>query len=179
MKTIHFASLLVCLFHSTAVVAADPLTHSIEPRWFAVEPMNVEDAPLRTTPLLSRETWGWIIMGVGAVGVAQGFGILTGLADPVAITETKKGDPVRVGAYCNDGTTSNSTGSGACSGHGGVSSWRTSRPNREVITGYGDPTVDGLGIMTMGLAIAGGGYVLIRPRTGSKTMLTAEFSRPF
>jgi len=30
---------------------------------------------------------------------------------------------VRVGAYCNDGTTSTATGSGACSGHGGVRDW--------------------------------------------------------
>ncbi len=30
---------------------------------------------------------------------------------------------VRVGAICKDGTTSTATGSGACSGHGGVSQW--------------------------------------------------------
>lgn len=30
---------------------------------------------------------------------------------------------VRIGAYCNDGTYSNATGSGACSHHGGVSQW--------------------------------------------------------
>ena len=29
----------------------------------------------------------------------------------------------RVGAVCNDGTTSSATGSGACSWHGGVSYW--------------------------------------------------------
>jgi hypothetical protein len=29
----------------------------------------------------------------------------------------------RVGAICNDGTRSNSTGSGTCSGHGGVRTW--------------------------------------------------------
>jgi len=29
----------------------------------------------------------------------------------------------RTGCLCNDGTTSNSTGSGACSGHGGVYCW--------------------------------------------------------
>lgn len=29
----------------------------------------------------------------------------------------------RTGAICNDGTTSSATGSGACSGHGGVSNW--------------------------------------------------------
>lgn len=29
----------------------------------------------------------------------------------------------RVGAVCNDGTTSNATGSGACSSHGGVDYW--------------------------------------------------------
>ncbi len=30
---------------------------------------------------------------------------------------------VRTGAICKDGTTSTSTGSGACSHYGGVSSW--------------------------------------------------------
>ncbi|MBL7877433.1 MAG: hypothetical protein JNL53_17340 [Cyclobacteriaceae bacterium] len=30
---------------------------------------------------------------------------------------------VRVGAKCKDGTTSTATGSGACSGHGGVKEW--------------------------------------------------------
>ena len=29
----------------------------------------------------------------------------------------------RVGAMCNDGTRSNSTGSGTCSNHGGVNYW--------------------------------------------------------
>ena len=32
----------------------------------------------------------------------------------------------RVGAVCNDGTTSTATGSGACSHHGGVRCWQYS-----------------------------------------------------
>jgi len=32
----------------------------------------------------------------------------------------------RVGAVCNDGTTSSATGSGACSHHGDVSCWQYS-----------------------------------------------------
>lgn len=33
-------------------------------------------------------------------------------------------DPAnRKGAKCNDGSTTNATGSGACSGHGGVDYW--------------------------------------------------------
>lgn len=32
----------------------------------------------------------------------------------------------RVGALCNDGTTSSATGSGACSHHGGVQCWEYS-----------------------------------------------------
>ena len=32
-------------------------------------------------------------------------------------------DNVRIGAICNDGWYSNSTGPGACSHHGGVSGW--------------------------------------------------------
>jgi len=30
---------------------------------------------------------------------------------------------IRIGAICNDGTTSKATGSGACSHHGGVKEW--------------------------------------------------------
>lgn len=30
----------------------------------------------------------------------------------------------RTGAVCNDGTSSSATGSGACSGHGGVDYWK-------------------------------------------------------
>ena len=32
-------------------------------------------------------------------------------------------DCVRIGAVCNDGTTTSATGSGACSHHGGVDHW--------------------------------------------------------
>ena len=32
-------------------------------------------------------------------------------------------EKVRIGAICGDGTKSNATGSGACSGHGGVKEW--------------------------------------------------------
>ena len=32
----------------------------------------------------------------------------------------------RIGAVCNDGTSSTATGSGACSHHGGVSCWKYS-----------------------------------------------------
>ena len=37
-----------------------------------------------------------------------------------------QGDRHRIGAVCNDGTTSTATGSGACSHHGGVSCWQYS-----------------------------------------------------
>jgi hypothetical protein len=37
-----------------------------------------------------------------------------------------QGDRYRIGAVCNDGTTSTATGSGACSHHGGVSCWQYS-----------------------------------------------------
>lgn len=37
-----------------------------------------------------------------------------------------QGDRHRIGALCNDGTTSTATGSGACSHHGGVSCWQYS-----------------------------------------------------
>ena len=36
------------------------------------------------------------------------------------------GDPNIVGATCTDGTSSSATGSGACSHHGGVSTWTCS-----------------------------------------------------
>lgn len=38
-------------------------------------------------------------------------------------TPANSAQRVRVGAICNDGTTSTATGSGACSHHGGVSCW--------------------------------------------------------
>ena len=38
-------------------------------------------------------------------------------------TPVNSDDCVRIGAVCNDGTTSSATGSGACSGHGGVDHW--------------------------------------------------------
>lgn len=41
---------------------------------------------------------------------------------------------IRVGAVCNDGTSSSATGRGACSHHGGVSYWRTkSKSSVEII----------------------------------------------
>jgi hypothetical protein len=45
-----------------------------------------------------------------------------------SITCKEESDPVsstreRIGAICNDGTTSTATGSGACSSHGGVKEW--------------------------------------------------------
>jgi hypothetical protein len=43
-----------------------------------------------------------------------------------ADTATPAGPRVRVGALCNDGTSSNATGSGACSHHGGVKCWKYS-----------------------------------------------------
>lgn len=39
-------------------------------------------------------------------------------------TSTNPSEPgPRKGAVCKDGTTSSATGSGACSGHGGVDHW--------------------------------------------------------
>ena len=37
--------------------------------------------------------------------------------------ECDNNDSKRVGCMCNDGTQSTATGSGACSGHGGVDYW--------------------------------------------------------
>ena len=38
-------------------------------------------------------------------------------------TNSDDNSGVRIGAVCNDGTTSTATGSGACSHHGGVDYW--------------------------------------------------------
>lgn len=40
----------------------------------------------------------------------------------------------RIGAVCNDGTTSSATGRGACSHHGGVKYWRTKSKINYTIT---------------------------------------------
>jgi hypothetical protein len=51
------------------------------------------------------------------------------LASSLFITTCKEEDSPtassgeRIGAICNDGTTSTATGSGACSHHGGVKEW--------------------------------------------------------
>ena len=39
------------------------------------------------------------------------------------ICDTAEPGGERIGAVCNDGTTSTATGSGACSHHGGVDYW--------------------------------------------------------
>ncbi|WP_158974419.1 hypothetical protein [Cellulophaga sp. L1A9] len=48
-----------------------------------------------------------------------------GISQPVTTKPHKKAVPttVRVGAICNDGTSSKATGRGACSHHGGVAYW--------------------------------------------------------
>lgn len=49
------------------------------------------------------------------------------LASAVAFGGTAaQSDRHRIGAVCNDRTTSKATGSGACSHHGGVSCWQYS-----------------------------------------------------
>jgi hypothetical protein len=48
------------------------------------------------------------------------------LAGAMAFGGAAQGDRHRIGAVCNDGTTSTATGSGACSHHGGVSCWQYS-----------------------------------------------------
>ena len=180
MKVIHALITFSAMFYSPTTRAMDAdFGAPIDARWIDVKVGEQMEFPTHPTPVLSRETWGWIMVGVGAIGVVNGLGILTGLAEPVANTKTVRGDPVRVGAYCKDGTASSATGSGACSGHGGVSSWKTSRPEKEVVTGYGDPTVDGIGIMTLGLAMAGGGYFLIRPRKAENGTFVAELNASF
>jgi hypothetical protein len=45
--------------------------------------------------------------------------------------EVARSQGVRVGANCRDGTTSSATGSGACSQHGGVESWRYAEGPKE------------------------------------------------
>lgn len=42
---------------------------------------------------------------------------------PTYSTRSYNVEKVRIGAVCNDGTTSQATGSGACSHHGGVAYW--------------------------------------------------------
>ncbi len=50
-------------------------------------------------------------------------------ADPLSEQEQQtSAEAERTGAICNDGSTSSSTGSGTCSGHGGVSEWLQDTP---------------------------------------------------
>jgi len=59
--------------------------------------------------------------------VARTMLLLVALASVTALGASETQAPRhRVGAVCNDGWTSNATGSGACSHHGGVSCWKYS-----------------------------------------------------
>jgi hypothetical protein len=44
--------------------------------------------------------------------------------ESTTVHECDNNDTTRVGCMCNDGTQSTATGSGACSGHGGVNYWQ-------------------------------------------------------
>lgn len=48
------------------------------------------------------------------------------LASAMAFGGAAQNSRHRIGAVCNDGTTSKATGRGACSHHGGVSCWQYS-----------------------------------------------------
>jgi hypothetical protein len=48
------------------------------------------------------------------------------IASSLAFTGVQAQSRYRVGATCNDGSSSSATGSGACSHHGGVQCWRYS-----------------------------------------------------
>jgi hypothetical protein len=48
------------------------------------------------------------------------------LASAISLNGSAAQTRHRVGATCNDGTSSKATGSGACSHHGGVSCWQYS-----------------------------------------------------
>ena len=109
----------------------------------AIEPCSGDPDPLNNLPSIGQHVWmegryvtdsdhgGWAeIHPLGRWGVtgeteSQPTIIIpanTLVVVPTAIT----GNRVRVGAICVDGTTSNATGSGACSHHGGVRCWQYS-----------------------------------------------------
>ena len=50
--------------------------------------------------------------------------LLCGVLLALRLPSDAVGQGRRIGATCRDGTTSSATGSGACSHHGGVASWR-------------------------------------------------------
>lgn len=60
----------------------------------------------------------------------------------VRSTSTNQG--YRVGAICNDGWRSHSTGSGTCSGHGGVDYWLYSNSTTSTTTKEEGPSVGGI-----------------------------------
>ena len=60
------------------------------------------------------------------VGISGSTTLHFTLLRPAAPPAPPPAPRVRVGATCNDGTASTATGSGACSGHGGVRCWRYS-----------------------------------------------------
>jgi len=77
------------------------------------------------------------------------------------ITTTYNVPGPRIGAICNDGTRSYSTGSGTCSWHGGVDYWLYSGSSTRTTTDQSEPNVGGaiLGVIIT-LFSAGYGVVL-------------------
>ena len=76
---------------------------------------------LRTTALIVAVIWL-------CFGKWTFYRIEIGLKSPIEIANKlykKSSVEIRVGAYCEDGTESNSIGSGTCSHHGGVDYWKT------------------------------------------------------
>jgi hypothetical protein len=56
--------------------------------------------------------------------MVRGVVLVAALVSTMAFGSTQRDTSRhRVGAVCNDGTTSSATGSGACSHHGGVQCW--------------------------------------------------------
>jgi hypothetical protein len=65
----------------------------------------------------------WLVYNDGATALPVGVATPTRVAATRTTTTVTYVAPARYGARCADGSFSNATGSGACSHHGGVSSW--------------------------------------------------------
>ena len=76
---------------------------------------------------LNRETWIGMIVGIliGGTIIVYGYQQMESIDNSPNSTNSinSRSSRQRIGAICNDGWRSHSTGSGTCSHHGGVDYW--------------------------------------------------------
>lgn len=81
---------------------------------YVTESFNIDDGTVARFNIYEND---------GTIKVVPYWGITDKVRNQIAFATGMGGASNIVGAKCNDGTRSNSTGSGTCSSHGGVKYW--------------------------------------------------------